>query len=73
LTKKEKYGIMLTMRTIMDEYDAGYSDAENDLQIKLDKMIADQKTIYERHEHKDEWSALMKLQDVRKELFGSYA
>ena len=57
----------------MEEYDAGYSDAVNDLQIKLDKMIADQKAIYERYEHKDEWSALMKLQDVRKELFGSYA
>jgi len=57
----------------MDEYDAGYSDAVNDLQIKLDKMIAEQKAIYERYEYKDEWSALMKLQDVRKELFGSYA
>ena len=60
-------------KIIMDEYDAGYSDAENDLKIKLDKMIAEQKEIYERYEYKDEWSALMKLQDVRKELFGSYA
>ena len=57
----------------MEEYDAGYSDAENDLQIKLDKMIADQKAIYEQSQHKDEFDALMKLQDVRKELFGSYA
>ena len=57
----------------MDEYDAGYSDAKNDLQIKLDKMIADQKAIYEKSEHKEEFEALMKLQDVRKELFGSYA
>jgi hypothetical protein len=64
---------MLTMKTIMEEYDAGYSDAENDLQIKLDKMIADQKAIYEQSQHKDEFDALMKLQDVRKELFGSYA
>jgi len=36
-------------------------------------MIADQKEIYENYQYKDEWSALMKLQDVRKELFGSYA
>ena len=64
---------MLTMKTIMEEYDAGYSDAENDLQIKLDKMIAEQKTIYEKSQHKEEFDALMKLQDVRKELFGSYA
>jgi len=64
---------MLTMKTIMEEYDAGYSDAENDLQIKLDKMIAEQKTIYEKYQHKEEFDALMKLQDVRKELFGSYA
>ena len=57
----------------MEEYDAGYSDAEFDLQIKLDKMIAEQKTIYEKYQHKEEFDALMKLQDVRKELFGSYA
>lgn len=60
-------------KIIMDEYDAGYSDAENDLQIKLDKMIAEQKTIYEKSQHKKEFEALMKLQDVRKELFGSHA
>ena len=57
----------------MEEYDAGYSDAENDLKIKLDKMIAEQKTTYEQSQHKDEFDALIKLQDVRKELFGSYA
>lgn len=60
-------------KIIMDEYDAGYSDAENDLKIKLDKMIAEQKTTYEQSQHKEEFEALLKLQDVRKELFGSYA
>jgi hypothetical protein len=61
------------MKTIMEEYDAGHADAENDLQIKLDKMIANQKTIYEQSQHKEEFEALVKLQDVRKELFGSHA
>lgn len=60
-------------KIIMDEYDAGHADAENDLQIKLDKMIANQKTIYEQSQHKEEFEALVKLQDVRKELFGSHA
>ena len=64
-------------KVIMDDSDAGYDQGVKDchriLKEQLDEMIADQKAIYERYEYKDEWSALMKLQDVRKELFGSYA
>lgn len=63
-------------KTIMDDHDAGYDQGIKDcnriLCEQLDEMIADQKAIYERYEYKDEWSALMKLQDVRKKLFGSY-
>lgn len=64
-------------KVIMDDHDAGYDQGIKDcnriLCEQLDEMIADQKAIYENYEYKDEWSALMKLQDVRKELFGSYA
>jgi len=63
-------------KTIMDDHDAGYDQGVKDchriLCEQLDEMIADQKAVYERYECKDEWSALMKLQDVRKKLFGSY-
>ena len=63
-------------KVIMDDSDAGYDQGVKDchriLKEQLDEMIADQKAIYERYEYKDEWSALMKLQDVRKKLFGKY-
>ena len=63
-------------KTIMDDHDASYDQGIKDcnriLCEQLDEMIADQKAIYKRYEYKDEWSALMKLQDVRKKLFGKY-
>jgi len=63
-------------KTIMDDRDAGYDQGIKDgyriLKEQLDEMIEEQKAIYENYEYKDEWSAFMKLQDVRKKLFGSY-
>jgi len=59
-------------KIIMDEQDAGFSDAENNLQIKLDKIIVKQKEILKEHDRKEESQVLEVLQDVRKQLFGSY-
>ena len=41
LTKKEKYGIILTMKSIIDGYNAGYEDAERTILAKLEAMISD--------------------------------
>lgn len=59
-------------KIIMDEQDAGFSDAENGLQIKLDKIIVKQKETLKEYDYIEEAQVLEVLQDVRKQLFGSY-
>jgi hypothetical protein len=59
-------------KTIMDEYDAGYSDAKHDLQIQLDKLIRHQEQMCKIYDYIDEHKHLNVLKDVRRKLFGSY-
>jgi hypothetical protein len=63
-------------KTIMDDHDAGYDQGIKDcnriLCEQLDEMIAEQEKMLKEYDYKEEAEALLKLQDVRKKLFGSY-
>ena len=63
-------------KVIMDDRDAGYNQGVKDcnriLCEQLDEMIVEQEKILKEYDYKEEAEALLKLQDVRKKLFGSY-
>ena len=69
MTKKEKYGIMLKMKSIIDGYNAGYEDAERTILAKLEAMITDAEIVSKLYDSVESAEAHYALKNVRRTLF----
>jgi hypothetical protein len=72
LTKKEKYGIMLKMKSIIDGYNSGYEDAEKTILAKLEAMISDAEIVSKLYDSVETAEACYALKNVRRTLFAKY-
>ena len=72
MTKKEKYGIILTMKSIIDGYNAGYEDAEKTILAKLEAMISDAEIVSKLYDSVETAEASYALKNVRRTLFAKY-